>query len=181
MDFLWTSETNLRKPKFINFKEINGDIKLNNLRYKINNRIELDDIEAQDLILIPFMKVREDKEKLVEELCSLLMKDKSIERNFKFNLRRLEVFIINMFVEKEKRNDLLNVIGMNVNLDNLEEDLNNWETEILNKGKQEGIKEGIKEGKKETKEEIAKKLKGKLPVEEISPITGLSEEKINKL
>jgi predicted transposase/invertase (TIGR01784 family) len=105
------------------------------------------------------------------------MKDKSIERNFKFNLRRLEVFIINMFVEKEKRNDLLKVIGMNVKLDNLEEDLNNWETEILNKGKQEGIKEG----KKETKEEIAKKLKGKLPVEEISPITRLSEEKINKL
>ena len=169
MDCLWVSETNLLKPKFIIFKEINGDIKLNNLRYKINNNIKLDDIEAQDLILIPFMKVRADKEKLVEELCSLLMKDESIERNFKFNLRRLEVFIINMFVEKEKRNDLLKVIGMNIKLDNLEEDLNNWETEILNKGKQE------------TKEEIAKKLKGKLPIEEISQITGLSEEKINKL
>ena len=76
-----------------------------------------------------------------------------------------------------------------MDIDNLEEDLNNWETEILNKGIKEGMKEGIKEGMKEgklkgmqeTQEQIAKKLKSKLPVDEISQITGLPEEKINKL
>lgn len=62
---------------------------------------------------------------------------------------------------------------MNIRLDNLEEDLNNWETELLSKGKLEGKKEGIIE--------IARKLKDKLSIEEISQITGLDEEKIKKL
>ena len=70
---------------------------------------------------------------------------------------------------------------MNIKLDNLEEDLNNWETEILNKGIKEGMKEGKLKGMQETQEQIAKKLKSKLPVDEISQITGLPEEKINKL
>ena len=66
---------------------------------------------------------------------------------------------------------------MKIRLDNLEEDLNNWESEILNKGKIEGKIEGINE----TQKEIAKKLKEKLSIEEISEITGLSEEKIKEL
>ena len=90
-----------------------------------------------------------------------------------------------MFVRKEKRNELLKVIDMNIKLDNLEEDLNNWETEILNKGKQEGKIEGRIEGKiegkQETLEEMSKKLKGKISDEEISQITGLEIEKINGL
>lgn len=169
---LWVSETNLLKPKYVIFKEMDGDIKLNNLKYKINNNIALDNIEAQDLVLIPLMNSSRDKEELVEELCYLMMKDKTIDENLKFNLKRLEVFVINMFVRKEKRNELLNVIDMNIKLDNLEEDLNNWETEILNKGKIEG--------KEETLKEIAKKLK-KISDEEISQIIGLSIEKINSL
>ena len=182
---LWISETNLLKPKYLIFKEMDGDVKLNNLKYKIRNNFSLDIVEAQDLVLIPMMKTDHDKEELVKELCHLMTKDKTIDEKLKFNLKRLEVFIINMFVRKEKRNELLKVIDMNIKLDNLEEDLNNWETEILNKGKQEGKIEGIIEGKiewkQETLEEMAKKLKGKISDEEISQITGLEIEKINGL
>ena len=77
-----------------------------------------------------------------------------------------------MFVRKEKRKELFKVIGMKIRLDNLEEDLNNWETEILTKGKLDG--------RQETLEEIAKRLK-KISIEEISQITGLSIEKIESL
>ena len=177
----WISETNLLKPKYIMFKEMNGNVKLNNLRYKINNNLSLDYIEAQDLVLIPLMRLDGNIEDIVEELCLLMMNDNSISDDFKFKLRKLEVFIINMFVRKEKRKDMFGVIDMNVKLDNLEEDLNNWETEILNKGKLEGKLEGRLEGRQETLEEIAKRLKEKIPLEEISQITGLSIEKIESL
>ncbi|WP_405304245.1 hypothetical protein [Methanobrevibacter sp.] len=174
---LWVSETNLLKPKYIIFKEMNGNIKLNNLRYKINNNLSLNCIEAQDLVLIPLMNIDGNIEDIVEELCHLMKKDKSINDDLKFELLKLEVFIINMFVRKEKRKNLFRVIGMNIRLDNLEEDLNNWETEILNKGKIEGKIEG----KQEALEEIAKRLKEKISIEEINEITGLSIEKIERL
>ena len=182
---LWISETNLLKPKFVIFKEMDGTVKFNNLKYKVNNNIALNDIEAQDMVLIPLMELDENVENIVEELCHLLMKDRSIDENFKFKLRKLEVFIINMFVKKEKRRELFEVIKMNIRLDNLEEDLNNWESEVLNRGKLEGMKEGkkegLKEGKKEGITEIARKLKDKLSIEEISQVTGLDEKTIKKL
>ena len=50
------------------------------------------------------------------------------------------------------------------------------------KGIEQGKKEGLEQGKKERSKEIAiKMLKRKMPIEEISEITGLSDKEIKKL
>ena len=55
-----------------------------------------------------------------------------------------------------------------------------WEREMAKKfreGKEEGIKEGLIEGAQQKAEEIAKNaLIAKLPIDQISQITGLSTE-----
>lgn len=53
-----------------------------------------------------------------------------------------------------------------------------WMDEGIAKGRAEGVKEGIKEGMKE----VAQKMMSKnLPIRQISEITGLSKEEIEKL
>lgn len=53
-----------------------------------------------------------------------------------------------------------------------------WMNEGIAKGRAEGVKEGIKEGMKE----VAQKMMSKnLPIRQISEITGLSKEEIEKL
>ena len=66
------------------------------------------------------------------------------------------------------------------------EGLEQGKKEGLEQGKKEGLeqgkKEGLEQGKKESSKEIAiKMLKRKMPIEEISEITGLSDKEIKKL
>ena len=55
------------------------------------------------------------------------------------------------------------------------------EKALVESGRTEGRTEGIVEGRDEKASEIAANLKGKLSILEISEITGLSVEKIEKL
>ena len=68
----------------------------------------------------------------------------------------------------------------------MKEGLEEGKRKGIEQGKKEGIeqgkKEGIEQGKKESSKEIAiKMLKRKMPIEEISEITGLSDKEIKKL
>lgn len=65
----------------------------------------------------------------------------------------------------------------------MKEGLEEGKRKGLEEGKKEGIeqgkKEGLEQGKKESSKEIAiKMLKRKMPIEEISEITGLSDKEI---
>ncbi len=52
----------------------------------------------------------------------------------------------------------------------------------LKEGRKEGLKEGRKEGRKEGKEEVIKKmLKANMPIEQISELTEINREEIEKI
>ncbi|MEL6815276.1 MAG: transposase, partial [Cyanobacteria bacterium J06598_3] len=51
----------------------------------------------------------------------------------------------------------------------------------LKQGQEKGLKQGIEQGEKKANLKIARTLIGKLPTNEISQITGLTAEEIEKL
>ena len=64
----YAHETTFFNPKFKNTRLIDGITNLNNLRYKVNNKIELTQNDALNLIWLLKTNINIDEEKLLHEL-----------------------------------------------------------------------------------------------------------------
>lgn len=152
---------NVYTPQIIKMKDYDGDKTYNEIENKVNNNIELDELDIVNLLFIPLMKSKESKNKLALKSIKLArsIKDKSkqnmcIGSIFAFAYRYLEETEISEILEVLRMTDLGSML----------------------------IEEGIEQGIEKEKIEIVKKaLQKGLDIETIRELTDLSIETIKEL
>ena len=185
-------------PTFFYLGDIDFMKILNSIDDKVENNINLTSHDEISLLLMCLLPKYKNKFEILKNICNL---HKKFEL---FNKERIDTFEaiigieIENFIEKDKQNQLMEVLNMSPQSKEMMENAINHaikksverekqqiyqqgKEEGIKEGKEEGIKEGKKEGKKEEKEKIAKNLKKYHTPEEISKITGLTLATILKL
>lgn len=144
-------------PQIIKMKDYDGDNAYNEIENKVNNNIELDELDIVNLLFIPLMKSKESKNKLAVKSIKLArsIKDKNkqnicIGSIFAFAYRYLEETEINEILEVLRMTDLGSML----------------------------IEEGIKQEKIKI---VEKALQKGLDIETIRELTDLSIETIKEL
>ena len=181
-------------PNFFYLGDIDFMKTLNTIEDKVENNIRLTDFDEISLLLMCILPKYKNKFEILKRICNI---HKKVELLNKEKIDTFEAIIgieIENFIEKNKQNQLMEVLNMSPQSKEMMENAINHaikksvereKQQIYQQGKEEGIKEGkkegIKEGKKEEKEKIAKNLKKYHTPEEISKITGLTLATILKL
>ena len=167
---------------------------LNSIGDKVENNINLTSLDEISLLLMCLLPKYKNKFEILEKICNLHKKDELFNKETIDTFEAIIGIEIENFIEKDKQNQLMEVLNMSPQSKEMMENAINHaikksvereRKQIFQQGKEEGIKEGkkegIKEGIKEEKEKIAKNLKKYHTPEEISKITGLTLATILKL
>ena len=167
---------------------------LNSIGDKVENNINLTSLDEISLLLMCLLPKYKNKFEILEKICNLHKKDELFNKETIDTFEAIIGIEIENFIEKDKQNQLMEVLNMSPQSKEMMENAINHaikksvereRKQIFQQGKEEGIKEGkkegMKEGIKEEKEKIAKNLKKYHTPEEISKITGLTLATILKL
>jgi len=170
----------------LSFNDLELKKAINDIKYKHENKIPLNDEDLVKLALIPFLGNEENLLELLEWSCNILMEIELENKEKLYDLQSIQILLINKFVKDLNfKNKLLDVIEM---CDNLI--FERYARPYFDKGREEGrkevkeeyIAEGILIGEKnKEKEYVNRLLDGGYPLEDISLITGLSFDEINVL
>ena len=153
----------------IYMKAFNGDEIFDDLNDKVQRKQKLTEKDKLNLIFLPLMKSKTDKNQMAinaVELASKITDDKEKMLYIGAIVGISDKFIDKEYVLKLKERLKMTRVGIELRNDGVAE------------GKKEGIKEGIKEGKLETANKMVKKG---FDIEDIIEITGLGREDIKKL
>ena len=142
------SESHYLRPKIISYCDMDGEKLLNTLNYKVDNNINLTDIETLYFIAIPRM-LSKNTEEIVKDLCYLFSRETCIDDNLKKNLRYAMRCIIHKYLKANDIHKFEEVIGLNL-VYTLDEEIHK---SFFNQGKEEGREEGREEGLEEGREE----------------------------
>ena len=159
--------------------------KLYDVKIKVGNYnlVDINDYTKEELLksktitakimLLEKSKSTEETIKMLEEVIP------NIKEEYKELLKRVISMLLEEKIGKEKAEELINKInGGEEKMLALVDMIRNENKMYINMGR----KEGIKEGKKQTYLEIAKNLlKLKMPISQISEVTKLPKEEIEKL
>ena len=179
----YINETTFFNPKFKNTRNIDGTANLNNLRYKVNNKIELTQTDALNLIWLLKTNINIDEEKLLHELVvkiwenavalkwmldairkNLMLWGKKYLKNEKL-IKEFKVALKMSKIEIKPFEEQLRIAGIAGELERAEK-------RGIKQGKQEGREEGWEEGREEgrmkTEEKFIIKLLKHYKPDEIS-------------
>ncbi|MBR0271898.1 MAG: hypothetical protein IJQ68_07935 [Methanobrevibacter sp.] len=180
----YASPTSVYNPTWINSKEKEQSVKLNNIKYKIQNNQVINAYDALDIIWMPTYRSNQNKENIIIELieiynnliidedllkilrkCLILWSGKHLttEKNIKKAMRGLKM------TKKEVEVTSQDII--NARIDGM---LCRAEEVGRKEGREEGRKEGREEGREENKLETARNMVNKgFATDDIVEITGL--------
>ncbi len=162
---------------------MDGEIRLNNLKYKIENNKQITSFDVIDLIWMPTFRINMTKEDLIVELsliydkllisyplsrvarkCLILWAGKYLKNPEKIKIvaRKLKMSAINMKPFEEQLRDAI---------------IDGELTRAEERGKEIGIEKGIEKGE----ENIIKRMLKKYNVEEVSKMTEIDIKQIKAI
>lgn len=166
---------------------MDGEVKLNNLKYKTENNKEIIPFDILDLIWMPTFRIGINKEDLIVELsklyanmpmpypssevagkCLILWAGKYVKdlKKIKIVAEKLKMSAIYIRPLEEEIRDAV-----------IDGEITRAEERGIKKGKEKGIKEGMKE----EREGIVKRMLKRYTPQEISKMTGIDIKQINKI
>ena len=195
---MYTGELPINKTIYLNYrdvytpnyfitKQMDGEVKLNNLKYKTENNKKIIPFDILDLIWMPTFRIDISKEDLIVELsklyanmpmpypssevaekCLILWAGKYVKdlKKIKTVAEELKMSAIHIRPLEEEIRDAV-----------IDGEITRAEERGMKKGKEKGIKEGIKE----EREGIVKRMLKQYTPQEISKITGINIKQINKI
>lgn len=150
-------------------KKYNGDKIYLEIKRKIQQSIELSDLDKLNLIFLPLMNNSTDKNESAVKAVELAKEIKDEEKRL-FCIGAL-IGISDKFIDKEYVKKLKEVLKMT-----------RVGAELREEGREEGIKEGIKEGEIKKAIEVARKLlEAGMEEKFVMETSGLSEDKVIKI
>ena len=174
-------------PNFFITKHIDGKIRLNNLKYKIENNEEITSYDVIDLIWIPTFRIDINKEDLIVEL-SLIYDELIISYSLSRVARKCLMLWAGKYVKNSKKiKKVAEKLKMSIT------DMKPFEEQIRDaiidgeitraeeKGKKIGMEKGKEIGIKEGEKNIIKKMLKKYNAEEVSKITEIDIKQINEI
>ena len=174
-------------PNFFITKHIDGKIRLNNLKYKIENNEEITSYDVIDLIWIPTFRIDINKEDLIVEL-SLIYDELIISYSLSRVARKCLMLWAGKYVKNSKKiKKVAEKLKMSIT------DMKPFEEQIrdaiidgeITRAEEKGEKIGIEKGKeigiKEGEKNIIKKMLKKYNAEEVSKITEIDIKQINEI
>ncbi|WP_298502442.1 hypothetical protein [uncultured Methanobrevibacter sp.] len=187
------------KPIWINTKEIEKSIKINNIKYKINNQEVVNVFDVLDLIWMAKFRSDESIEDTILEVIDIYNNLIIDERLLHILRRSLAMWAGKYVKNKEKINKVIEVLKMSaMEANDLREAIRSariegellraqqkGEKEGLKKGKElgfeKGEKEGLKQGCENTERKFVLKLLKTLTPEEISKEYEITLERIQEI
>jgi len=201
----YASPTSFYNPTWVNTQQFEQSVKLNNIRYKIENNHKVNVFDVIDIIWMPKYRSNQQTENIIMELiriykniiideklhetlrkCLVLWSGKLLtkENNIKKAIRGLKM-------SKKEINEIESDIviaridGMICRAEQagmekgIKEGIEKGIKEGMNEGIEKGIKEGMEKGMNEGKLETARNMMKKgFAVKDIAEITGISEKNI---
>ena len=170
-------------PNFFITKHIDGKIRLNNLKYKIENNEEITSYDVIDLIWIPTFRIDINKEDLIVVIisyslsqdarkCLILWAGKYLKNSKKIKkvAEKLKMSITDMKPFEEQIRDAI-----------IDGEITRAEEIGIEKGKEIGMEKGKEIGIEEGEKNIIKKMLKKYNAEEVSKITEIDIKQINEI
>lgn len=171
-----------------------GDIDYDERLEKINNKEQtnqkLTSIEEIDLMLMSLIVDEKNKTRKLRNICKILKNEDIFEKNRLDVIKSIIKLEIDNLLTKDEEKRFKEEIKMTPEAEQIikqavSEVNRKYEIlereELINEGKREGKREGILEGKTEGIMQVARNLKEIHTPQEISKLTGLSVEEIEKL
>lgn len=146
-------------PKIIFLSLDNADEKIELIKEKIKNKEELSRYEKAFLVYIPFMGSRYTKYELVKTTCELTMQLNTISEKERNKLRHCQYFLIDIFVDKDKKQKLGEIIKMT----------GSYTSQCIENIQNEG------------KIEVIKNLAGEMTIRKIAQVTELDEDYVAQI
>ena len=155
----------------------------------INNdipNIQLTFEEEISLLLMSLPPKYEDKSPFLKQAAGILKNEKLIHDETVDEFKSVIKLEIENFLTTEEQEELTGDVKVSTETEDLIRQVitevnKKYELEAFDEGFAKGDEQGYNRGKQETNESVALKMKGKYPPEEISEITGLNLESIEKL
>ena len=158
-------------PNFFITKHIDGKIRLNNLKYKIENNEEITSYDVIDLIWIPTFRIDINKEDLIVV--------KKVAEKLKMSITDMKPF------EEQIRDAIIDgeiTRAEEIGIEKGKEIGIEEGKEIgMEKGKEIGMEKGKEIGIEEGEKNIIKKMLKKYNAEEVSKITEIDIKQINEI
>ena len=176
--------TTFYNPKFFNVREELGVVNINNLRYKVSNKEELNQMDALDLVWLMKSNIAMDREDLLLELTQDIWAKAVAQKWILDSIRKnLLIWAKKYLVNKEKIKIFKKVIGMSkIEIKTFEEEMRiAGIAGELERAEERGHAEGWEEGREETEKVFIPKLLEKNTPEEISKEYDIPLERILKI
>ncbi len=151
-------------PEVTFLADIDGEQSLNTIKDKLENQVELDEMDAYCLALMPFFQHEKSREEVLEYMCHFI-NEIEISEEHKYIIKLVQILSVNALFVDEKQEEFLGVVYMESTyiaryeknlIDNAHKE---GREEGLQEGREEGLEEGIKKGIKDTKNSLAVKMK----------------------
>lgn len=172
-------------PDFFYTKNLQASEILKTIKTKNDNKEELSETEAINLIIAPDTSHNYDMVELLEITSELLSNAVISDTKFRNDLIQCQRKMLQRFLKKDKREEIKIMYKFRAQDYGIEPNVTGIEEEIeisYQDGRQEGLDEGINQGVDETKTEITKRLiQLEFEDELIEKITDLEISDIEKL
>jgi hypothetical protein len=164
-------------PVFVNTKEIEGSVRLNNIKYKILNNEEINAFDVLDLIWMPKYRWDCEIESIVVELVGIYNQI-IVDEHLLNVLRECLILWSGKFVSDKKNIELV-IGGLKMSAQeviDLRKDIVNARIDgMLCRAEKKGMEAGVEVGKLEMARNM---LEDGFPIEKVVEISGLSKEDI---
>ena len=177
----FASPNSFYNPSFINTQEIEGSVRLNNIKYKIDNNQKINAFDVSDLIWMPKYRWDREIESVVVELVDIY-NNIIVDENLLEVLRKSLVLWAGKYVSEEGNIEKV-IRGLKMSVQeviDLKKDIVSARIDGMlcraeKRGMEAGMEAGIDKGKLETARNM---LERGFALEDICDVTGLCEEDI---
>lgn len=110
-------------PKVTFFADIDGEKLLNTIKEKLSKHIELDEMDAYYLALMPFFRNDKSREYVLEYMCHFINKI-NVSEELKYIIKLIQIFSVRALFTDDQQEEFLGVIKMgSTYIDNYEKNL----------------------------------------------------------
>ena len=135
-------------PELTFFQDIDGEEVLNTIVDKIDNKLELDEMDAYYLGLLPFFKNGKSREEMLEYMCHFI-NDIELSEEFKYIIKLIQILSVNALFTDEKQEEFLGVVKMESTY------IARYEKKLI----QDAVSEAVSEAVSKTRDDTTKKVK----------------------
>lgn len=110
-------------PKVTYLADIGGKKLLNTIANKLNNQVELDEMDAYYLALIPFFHHEKSRGEVLDDMCHFINKIE-ISEEFKYIVKLVQILSAKAMFADDKQEEILGVVKVgSTYIDNYEKNL----------------------------------------------------------